>query len=296
MTMLNKPASVKHTIKDSVFRDLFSQPQYLLQLYQALHPEDTSATENDLAIITLHTAMTNGIYNDLGFQVNDRLIVLIEAQSTWSENIIIRSLLYLAYTYKNLFQKEQTNLYSSKKINLPFPELYVIYTGEQKNKPSSISLKNEFFNGRSCCLDVSLKVICLNNEMNIINQYIIFCRVASEQIRLHGRTTATIKEIIRICKDMNVLKAYLTSREKEVSDIMFILFDDEEIMRNYQKELIADATAEGMEKGMKKGMEKGMEKGEISGVKKLIAAGITSFEAIKASGLYTPSQLEALQQ
>ena len=30
----------KHTAKDSVFCDLFKIPKYLLQLYQALHPED----------------------------------------------------------------------------------------------------------------------------------------------------------------------------------------------------------------------------------------------------------------
>ena len=35
----------KRTIKDSVFRNLFSQKEYLLQLYQALHPEDKNVTK-----------------------------------------------------------------------------------------------------------------------------------------------------------------------------------------------------------------------------------------------------------
>lgn len=33
---------VKGTVKDSVFRDLFGNRKYALQLYQALHPEDTA--------------------------------------------------------------------------------------------------------------------------------------------------------------------------------------------------------------------------------------------------------------
>ena len=36
-----KPEQVaKYTAKDSVFTSLFREPKYLLQLYQALHPED----------------------------------------------------------------------------------------------------------------------------------------------------------------------------------------------------------------------------------------------------------------
>ena len=42
-----------------------------------------------------------------------------------------------------------------------------------------------------------------------------------------------IIEAIRIYKDRNVLKEYLSSRESEVVDIMMVLYDDEEIMRSY---------------------------------------------------------------
>lgn len=42
-----------------------------------------------------------------------------------------------------------------------------------------------------------------------------------------------ILEAIRICKDRNVLKEYLESKEKEVVDIMMILYDEQEVMRSY---------------------------------------------------------------
>lgn len=47
----------KCTAKDSVFTDLFRHPKYLLQLYQALHPEDTDASEDKINNITLNRAL-----------------------------------------------------------------------------------------------------------------------------------------------------------------------------------------------------------------------------------------------
>ena len=70
-------------------------------------------------------------------------------------------------------------------------------------------------------------------EGDIINQYVIFTKVCNEQVKLYGRTKKAILETIRICKDRNVLKEYLESREKEVVDIMMVLYDEEEAMKTY---------------------------------------------------------------
>ena len=77
----------KQTAKDSIFRDLFKDPAYLLQLYQALHPEDQTTTADDLQIVSMQNILLNQMYNDLGFIVGRtplRLLILLEAQSTWS--------------------------------------------------------------------------------------------------------------------------------------------------------------------------------------------------------------------
>ena len=41
---------VKHTIKDSVFTNLFKEKKYLVQLYHALHPERKGVTEEDIPL------------------------------------------------------------------------------------------------------------------------------------------------------------------------------------------------------------------------------------------------------
>ena len=111
--------TAKRNAKDSVFRDFFSQPKNLIELYKVLHPEDTQVTEDMLSDVTIENVMTDQMYNDLGFTVGNRLMILVEAQSTWSVNIIVRALLYMAESYQERFEQQRTNLYSSKKIDLP---------------------------------------------------------------------------------------------------------------------------------------------------------------------------------
>ena len=89
---------VKREVKNTVFIDLFSQGEYRLQLFQTLHPEITDVTEDELEIITIKPVITNRQYNDLAFLFRDKLMIFVEAQSTWSINILIRILLYLAET------------------------------------------------------------------------------------------------------------------------------------------------------------------------------------------------------
>jgi hypothetical protein len=76
-------------------------------------------------------------------------------------------------------------------------------------------------------------VIYENDSDSIINQYIIFSKVYDEQRKKYGRTRQAITETIRICKNRNVLKEYLESREMEVVTIMMSLYDEEEIMKSY---------------------------------------------------------------
>lgn len=51
--------NAKYTIKDSVFCDLFAHKEYLLQLYQFLHPEDENVTEEELEIQTIQNVLVD---------------------------------------------------------------------------------------------------------------------------------------------------------------------------------------------------------------------------------------------
>ena len=131
---------MNRSVKGSVFTFLFKQPEYTRQLYLALHPEDTGVKESDLKLVTLENVLSTGLYNDLGIQVRDQLILLVEAQSTFSINIALRMLLYLAGTYKTYIEEQKLDLYSSHPVEIPRPELYVVYTGGRKEVPEILRL------------------------------------------------------------------------------------------------------------------------------------------------------------
>ncbi|MCM1181146.1 MAG: hypothetical protein NC347_12870 [Clostridium sp.] len=243
----------KRTAKNSVFLDLFQNKSYLLKLYKALHPEDIAATEDSLTDVTIENVLTDNLYNDLGFIVNNRLMILVEAQSTWTMNILVRVLLYLAQSYHEYFQRTSQNYYQSKKVKMPKPELYVIFTGNKGQKPDIISLSKEFFEGADIDIEVKAKVIYESDKDDIINQYIIFCKVFNEQTKQHGMTREAVTETIRICKDRNVLREYLLDREKEVVTIMMSLFDEEQIMKSFIKSERYEETKENARRLLKLG-------------------------------------------
>ena len=244
----------KRTAKNSVFLDLFQDKKNLLELYKTLHPEDTDATEDTLDIVTIDNVLTDNLYNDLGIMVgNNRLLLLLEAQSSWTVNILIRILLYLAQSYHEYFERTSQSLYKSKKVKMPKPELYVIYTGNKGRKPDTISLSQEFFDGADIDIEIKAKVIYESDKDNIINEYIVFCKVFNEQIKEHGMTKQAVTETIRICKDRNILKQYLSSKEVEVVTIMMSLFDDEQIMRTYARDMAKETTKRNAITMLKKG-------------------------------------------
>ena len=140
---------------------------------------------------------------------------------------------------------------------MPKPELYVIFTGNKGRKPDKISLSKEFFEGADIDIEVKAKVIYESDTDDIINQYIIFCKVFNEQTKKHGMTQKTVTETIRICKDRNVLREYLAQREKEVVTIMMSLFDDEQIMKSFIRSERYEAAQESARETAKKLIKKG---------------------------------------
>ena len=207
--------------------------------------------------MTITNVLTDNLYNDLGFIANNKLLILVEAQSTWTVNILVRVLLYLAQSYHEYFQRTCQDYYKGRKVKMPKPELYVIFTGNKGRKPGIISLSKEFFEGADIDIEVKAKVIYERNTDDIINQYIIFCKVFNEQTKQHGMTQKAVTETIRICKDRNVLREYLSDREKEVVTIMMSLFDEEQIMKSFIRSERHEAAQESVRETAKRMIKKG---------------------------------------
>lgn len=96
-----------------------------------------------------------------------------------------------------------------------------------------------------------IKIVTKNVTKNMIvrhDQYVSFIKVFDEQVKKYGLTVQAVREAIRICKDRDVLKEYLSGRESEVADIMITLFSQEEVwdmrVRSKEKEAAIKTTIE----------------------------------------------------
>ena len=280
---MTSDVTVKRKSKDSVFVKFFSYIENVKQLYEEFHPEITDLKEEDIQVQTLDSAIVNTIYNDLGFIVKDRYVVLVEAQSTWNPNMALRMLFYISETYRRYLIDTQQSEHSTSKVNLPKPELYVIYTGEQE-KPEEISFSEEFFGGSS---DIELKIKVLSKvDATLAGQYVGFCRVFDEQRKLYENSIEAAIETYRICIEKGYLEEFMKSHEKEVIDMMAQLFDEEVMRKQYDIASRRKEREEGRLEGRLEGMIAGEEKNKLLTAQTLINMGLLSLENISlATGL-----------
>lgn len=256
---------MKRTVKDSVFTCLFSDPKYARELYLYLHPEDFDVTESDCKLVTIENVFSDGQYNDLSIQIRDTLLILAEAQSTFSANLPMRMLLYMAQTYKTYIAGRNLRLYSAKAITFPRAELYMVYSGHRKDIPDVLRLSDLCGGGGS--IEVTVKIL-RGGDDSIVGQYVAFCRVADEQREQYGLTKQAIQETIRICVERGILVPFLTAKQEEVVDIMELLFSQEEIWEMDKQYARQEGRQEGHQEGRREGRQEGIEL-----IKRLVAQG-----------------------
>ena len=223
---------VNRQAKNSVFLNLFSRKEYQLALYRELFPQDTSITEDDLELVTLDNVLTIHPYNDLGLMARGKLIVLTEAQSTWSLNIIFRLANYYYDTAMTYLVTTKADLYNSTKVDLPDVEAFVIYTGKKIIETDALSLNAEFFGGNPNKPEFKAKVLCGDYKGGIIEEYMGFCRIWDDNV-LKAKTPEerqqAVATTIELCIQSSYLVDYLEQHRSEVEKIMMSILTPEYI-------------------------------------------------------------------
>ena len=246
---LRSAGKVNREAKNSVFLNMFKRKEYLIRLYRDLHPESQNVSEDDLTVVTLENVFSIKHFNDLGFMVSGqkrKLLIMIEAQSRWSVNIILRIWEYLLDTLMNYYINNDVNLHGSTKVEMPDIETYVVYTGKSIPKLFSeldkdengryiLSLNKEFFEGKAGQPELLAKVIYVKNGSGILEEYIRFSQIFDEQMAKYEEKDKAIQELFRICIEGNILKEYLEAHRGEVEKIMLTMVSPEYIERAEKK-------------------------------------------------------------
>ena len=144
--------------KDTVFKMLFNNKLYLLELYNAIN--GTSYTNpDDLEITTLEGETYLKMKNDLSFIIDFELN-LFEHQASKCPNIPLRDLYYVAATYRDMIPQEKT--YSSNPVRIPAPRFYMFYNGVSDMEDTVTYRLSELFQRPVEDPSIELVVTCLN--------------------------------------------------------------------------------------------------------------------------------------
>ncbi len=151
---------MKREIKDSLFRNIFKEKEYLVELYYDI--SGNKLTPQDIRILELENYVMSTLRNDIAFIKNDdSMIVLIEHQSTTNYNMDVRLFLYYGRILENYINKKYKNgLHTSSKIQIPKAEFYVLFNGKAYMEQSDRYKTNISLGGIK--IEFNTKIININ--------------------------------------------------------------------------------------------------------------------------------------
>lgn len=247
--------------QDTIFRSLYSDPKCVLDLYFTLHPEDRNRgiTPDLVELITLENIFLAQRHNDVAFLVGDRLIVLVEHQSTINENMPLRMLFYVAREYEKIIASFEKRLYREKRITIPKPEFYVVYTGKKTWHHNELRLSEAYgvTESEDISLEVRVRLICeeeIQTTQSTLGSYYNFIRFVKNNI-IDGKIDINaVVDYVNQFAGSELFKGFLEKLSAEEVTKMANYEFNLEVAKEVWKE-------EAMEEGLKEGLEKGMEKG-----------------------------------
>lgn len=279
--------------KSRIFAMLFSDRNELLKLYNAIN--GTSYDDPDLLQVnTLENAIYMSMQNDVSFIIEMRLN-LYEHQSTYSPNLPVRYLLYVADVYSD-YTKDM-NLYGTKAVKLPTPKFVIFYNG-QAEQPDRKELKlSEIFSIPDADPSLELKAVMLNINKGHNRKLMETCRTLQDYAEYTFRVREyaaempldeAVEQAITECISEGILADFLRKNRAEAKKVSIYEYDEERHMRQTREE--------GMEEGYANGFSQGIEQGITQTVINLLKSGLlTDIQIREITGL-DQEQLDELKK
>ena len=241
--------------KSTVFTTLFSEEGKLLELYNALSGSNYGA-ETKIEINTLQDVLFMDMKNDISFTIDDKIIFLIEHQSTISENLPLRMLLYLSRVYEKIVDREAA--YGTTLVKIPVPELIVLYNGKAKfPDEKTLRLSDAFKEApnntdKFGSLDLTVRVLNINDgrndnivkRSNALREYVIFIKKIREGTDAGKHLSDSVVEAVKYCEENQILQQFLESYASEVLNMLMTEFKIEDAITVWKKEGRAEGKAE----------------------------------------------------
>ena len=279
--------------KDSVFVDLFAKDinakENFVSLYNALHNTNLDYQTTNLEPVMIEQVLYKSFYNDIAMLIDNKIVILVEHQSTINENMPFRILEYITRIYEKITKSK--NKFGRKLIQLPVPEFYVFYNGKE-DFPTEKTLKlsdafllpdEKYGDIQNFPLEITVKVVNINVDKDnkvlkrceVLEQYSEFVELVRDFIS--SRVEEPLSKAIKTAIKTGVLRNYLERKATEVENMILTEYD-------YDTD-IAVQREEAYEEGLSKGISQGAEQAKIETAKNLLNMGLTLKQIAQGTGL-----------
>ena len=260
----NGEIHVNRQYKDRLFKFMFQEKEDLLELYNAVNDTNYTNTE-DMEINTLEDVVYMGMKNDASFLIKD-VLNLYEHQSTFSPNLPLRGLFYFARLYQKVVGSRK-DIYSSKIIELPYPQFVVFYNG-MKEEPERQVLELNAAYPEGCDKEnaaLQCRAVVLNINLGYNSNIMKKCKRLEEyaqfinSIRVYLDEKYSIEEAVSKamdeCMQKGILEEILRNQREEVRSMVLTEYDEQAHIKNEREIAKEEGREEGRVEGRKEGEE-----------------------------------------
>ncbi len=240
--------------KSRLFVMVFEEKDKLLELYNAVsgkHYKDPELLE----INTLDNAIFMSMKNDISFLIDARLS-LYEHQSTYSPNLPLRFLLYLADLYADMTR--EANLYGSKKVMIPPPRFVIFYNGLQEQPDRRVLKLSDLYSVKESEHKLELEALMLNINSGCNQELMEASHTLWEyaeytgRVRKYARTEPIEKAVehaVAECIRDGILKDFLEKNRAEAMKVSIYEYDEERHIRQEREDAWEDGRKAGLDEG-----------------------------------------------
>ena len=251
-------SNVTRNHKDNVFCMLYRDRKNLLSLYNAMNGTSYEK-EEELEVVTLEEAICMKMRNDAAFVIDSRLN-LYEQQSSVNPNMPLRDLYYVTEELKKLAPPGR--LHQRTKVKIPAPKFVAFYNGTAKQPERQVYRLSDLFYREEKDPKLELKVTVFNintgyngellGKCESLRGYMTFVNKVRDKKASLLRLEEAVRQAVDECIFEGILTVFFRENREEIVEMGIYEFDQE----LYDKILLEDGKAIGIEKGIEIGILK----------------------------------------
>ena len=239
---------IKRQHRDTIFRGIFKEPHNFLHLLQWCRGGKSDLTVDCITPFDLDSELAVRIRrNDVSFITKDnRLVILVEHQSSLCPNMAFRLFLYYIELLQLWIKLNEVNVYGESIVPvLPVPEFYVAYNGV---KPLDSNYSTFVLEREGIKIDIQVKIVDIHFEeltdveaSNTLAGYAYFYKIYDECIAQGATRDSAFSTARDECIKNGYLRGYVDKED-------FIVFYKD--ILDYDTQLIKEGEAWGEAKGV----------------------------------------------